>query len=88
MRTCSLPRARWLTAAIRTPVLTLGAVVCRILEHPLDSESLRWVGEDAFEIISNDGLARHALSPSWDFRSCVKFAPLPPATRSPGLHTV
>ena len=43
-----------------------------ILENPLDAASLRWVGDDAFEIISNDGLARHALSPSWDFRSSVK----------------
>lgn len=41
----------------------------RLLENPLDSSALRWVGEDAFEITCNDQRARHALSPSWEFRS-------------------
>ncbi|KAM0755558.1 hypothetical protein T439DRAFT_320252 [Meredithblackwellia eburnea MCA 4105] len=44
-----------------------------LLEHPLDPTSLRWVSHDAFEITCHDGRARHALSPSWDFRSLSSF---------------
>ncbi|KAI5475289.1 hypothetical protein MNV49_001671 [Pseudohyphozyma bogoriensis] len=44
-----------------------------LLENPLDPSSLRWVSDDAFEITCHDGRARHALSPSWDFRSLSSF---------------
>ena len=40
-----------------------------LLENPYQGEALRWAGDDAFEISSNDAKARHALSPKWEFKS-------------------
>ncbi|KAM0791617.1 hypothetical protein ACM66B_006056 [Microbotryomycetes sp. NB124-2] len=44
-----------------------------LLEHPYDSDSMRWVSETAFEITCNDVLARRALSAKWEFRSLSSF---------------
>lgn len=40
-----------------------------LLENPYQGDALRWAGDDAFEISSNDAKARHALSPKWEFKS-------------------
>lgn len=72
MRACLFPYRRRAPACVSTEFAHARRSFLRILENPLDATSLRWIGDDAFEIISNDGLARHALSPSWDFRSSVK----------------
>lgn len=37
-------------------------------QHP---EALHWLNNDTFAITSNDAIARSALLPAWEFRSCV-----------------
>ncbi|GAA6004530.1 uncharacterized protein JCM10292_005658 [Rhodotorula paludigena] len=44
-----------------------------ILENPLDSNGLRWVTDDSFEISSKDAVAIHALSPAFEFHSLSSF---------------
>jgi len=45
-----------------------------ILENPLDPNGLRWVTDDSFEISSKDAVAIHALSPAFEFHSCVSIS--------------
>ncbi|GAA5887904.1 hypothetical protein JCM6882_000796 [Rhodosporidiobolus microsporus] len=45
-----------------------------LLENPGDPDSLRWTPDGhSFEITSNEGKARAALAPKWDFRSLSSF---------------
>lgn len=42
-----------------------------LLEHSPDSESLRWISTEAFEITCDDASACQVLKPAWDFKSYV-----------------